>query len=228
MDVHDSVAHDESYLSRPANVKKTRFFRILGLVLMLAGIAVMAYPATTFLVTTKAQDELRSDWNKLAEQSTKNLQSGTSASDSSGASGTSKASVSDKGPLGKAAFRLVIPQLDLDRIVVEGTNKASLKLGPGHMSNTVFPGESGVCVVSGHRTTYGAPFFRLDRLKNGHQIIIETNKSRFVYSVYDTKIVKPSDTSFITKSGHSVLALTTCTPIYSARRRLVILATLLQ
>ena len=219
----DSSTVDTADIARP---RKRRLFRMLGLALMLSGIAVMGYPATTFLVTTKAQDDLRADWNRLVKESTKNLDSKTSTStlESSQSTGESANPSNSKVPPGKAAFRLIVPKLDLDRIVVKGTDTASLKLGPGYMSKTSQPGESGVCVVSGHRTTYGAPFFRLDRLKSGDQIIVETIDYRFTYTVFDIKTVNPKDTSFISKTGPPIIALTTCTPIHSARQRLVVLA----
>jgi sortase A len=228
MNKNDTVPTADIASAQPVKPRKARFLRILGLVLMLSGIAVIGYPATTFLVTTKAQDKLRADWNRIVKESTKNLDSKASSSDSAQSSNSAGNSSTKKIPAGKAAFRLIIPKLDLDRIVVEGTDTASLKLGPGHMSKTTSPGEPGVCVVSGHRTTYGAPFFRLDRMKNGDQIIVETTSARFIYIVYDTRTISPKNTSFITKNGDPLIALTTCTPIHSARQRLVILAKLAQ
>ncbi len=213
--------------SEPRKGRKRRFLRILGLVLILAGIAVVAYPLSTFLVTKKAQSGLRSDWSKIVKEATKNINANsTTANSTQTADDGKQLSGIKKIPTGQAAFSLIIPKIGLDMIVVEGTDQASLKQGPGHMSKTVLPNEPGVCVISGHRTTYGAPFFRLDRLQNGDEIIVEMPTTRLVYKVFDIKSVDPNDTSFIVKTDQFILALTTCTPIHSARQRLVVLARL--
>jgi sortase A len=202
---------------------RRRFFRILGLVLIVMGVVVITYPLSTFLVTNKAQKKLRSEWKKQVKKTEENKTS-DSNTPATQPSQDLKKSTKKSIPPGKAAFRLIIPKIGLDMIVVEGTDTASLKLGPGHISKTVQPGETGVCVVSGHRTTYGAPFFRLSNLKNGDEIVAETTTARFVYKVYEVKSVSPKDTSFIKSTEESILALTTCTPIHSARQRLVVLA----
>ncbi len=45
------------------------------------------------------------------------------------------------------------------------------------------PGQPGNSAIAGHRTTYGAPFFRLDELKAGDQILVTTRQGRFRYDV---------------------------------------------
>lgn len=128
----------------------------------------------------------------------------------------------------KSAFaKLVIPKIGLDTIVVEGVTPEALKQGPGHMPGTALPGELGNSVLSGHRVTYGAPFYRLDELEVGDAIIIYTPSQKFKYTVIEKKIVKPSDTSVIQPTSDATLTLTTCNPRYSARQRLIIIAKLL-
>lgn len=205
--------------------RKKKFFAILGLLLIIAGIAVIAYPLSTFVVTNRAQDQLRSDWDKKVKEASEGLLANKTGENET-ANEEKKPAASQKVPTGKAAFKLIIPKIDLDMIVVEGTDTASLKLGPGHISKTVQPGEPGVCVISGHRTTYGAPFFRLDKVEKGDDIIVETSISRYSYKVFDIRVVDPHDTSFIKPLEESVVALTTCTPIHSARERLVVLASI--
>lgn len=221
------ISHIDS--TQPRRSKKIRLIRIIGLVLILAGVVIIAYPASTFLVTNRAQGQLRSDWDKIVKETTKNLSKTTKTSTEGSKTSDideNNSSNEKKIPPGKAAFRLIIPKINLDRIVVQGTEKTSLKMGPGHMVKTVLPGEPGVSVVSGHRTTYGAPFFRLDLVKNNDEIIVETATSRLVFIVYNVLTVNPNNASFISKTGDPIIALTTCTPIYSARQRLVVLAKL--
>ena len=58
---------------------------------------------------------------------------------------------------GKAIGRLEIDAADIDYTMVEGTDTATLRKGPGHFPETVLPGQRGTVAVAGHRTTYLAP-----------------------------------------------------------------------
>src|SRR4249919_1501900 len=61
-------------------------------------------------------------------------------------------------PLG----HIVIPSIGLDKVFVEGTGTPDLQKGPGRYPATSFPGLPGTMAVAGHRTTYGAPFRKLN------------------------------------------------------------------
>ena len=61
----------------------------------------------------------------------------------------------------------MIPALNVDTVVVEGTGATALRAGAGHYPNTPLPGEEGNVAIAGHRTTYGKPFANLDRLAVG-------------------------------------------------------------
>ena len=138
--------------------------------------------------------------------------------------------------LGQGFAILHIPSLaDYDPwVVVEGTSPDDLKKGPGHIPGTALPGEVGNVVVSGHRTTYGAPFSRLDELEAGGQIVLETRNRWFTYTVQDKSIVAPTavEVTFPVPGDHAaqpvdrLLTLTTCHPKYSAKQRLIIRAIL--
>jgi len=127
---------------------------------------------------------------------------------------------------GDGIARIVIPAIDVDEIVVAGVSRKDLQRGPGHFPDTPLPGQLGNVGIAGHRTTYGAPFGRLDELKVGDVIEITTFTGDFRYVVTEQLIVKPSDTYVVGPSPDAVLTLTTCNPKYSARQRLVIKAAL--
>ena len=138
--------------------------------------------------------------------------------------------------LGRALARIYLPSLSRDyvRVVVEGVATADLKRGPGHYPGTAAPGETGNTVISGHRTTYGAPFNRLAELGPGDQVVLETRGSWFTYRVTGLQIVEPTAIAVTypvpgqlgaTPTRH-LLTLTTCNPEYSARQRLVVRAEL--
>jgi sortase A len=130
--------------------------------------------------------------------------------------------------LGDPLGRIEIPVLDLDWAVVEGTSAAELRKGPGHIPGSPLPGQPGNAVVSGHRTTYGAPFHRLDELSEGDEIIVETTIGRHRYRVVSLLVVAPTDVWVIKARDGAWLTLTTCHPKYSARQRLVVFAALVE
>lgn len=126
----------------------------------------------------------------------------------------------------KAFGKMVVPKIDLDKIVVEGTSQASLRQGPGHMKKTPAPGELGNVVISGHRVTYGAPFYKVNELTQGDRIFLYSPTDKYEYVVVNKKIVSPKDVSVIKPTDDATLTLTTCHPPHSARYRLIIRAKL--
>jgi len=123
---------------------------------------------------------------------------------------------------------LSIPSIDLEAVVFEGVTVETLRKGPGHMPWTPLPGQAGNAVISGHRTTYGRPFFNLDQLEPGDRIEIETAIGVHVYVVRDSFVVKPTDVWVTDDREGSWLTMTTCNPKFSARERLIITAELVE
>jgi sortase A len=118
-----------------------------------------------------------------------------------------------------------IPVIGLEDVVVyEGVDTDTLKNGPGHMRSTPIPGQPGNAVLSGHRTTYGRPFFDLDQLTAGDDIIVETAIGTHTYRVTELLIVAPTDVWVTEPRPGGWLTLTTCNPKFSARERLIVFA----
>lgn len=127
---------------------------------------------------------------------------------------------------GEGIGLIKIPKIQIEKVMVEGVGDDDLKKGPGHYPETAFPGEAGNVVISGHRTTYGAPFYRVDELQTGDTIEIVDGYGTYKYLVTEKKIVAPTDLSVITPSTEARLTLTTCHPRFSAKQRLIIVAAL--
>lgn len=124
-------------------------------------------------------------------------------------------------------LKLSIPEIEVEWISYEGTDSATLKKGPGHESLTPLPGDIGRSTISGHRTTYGAPFNRVDELEAGDLIYLETiSNELLVYKVTEQVIVKPTDVWILDGTDKKELLLTTCDPKFSAVNRLIIIAEL--
>ena len=129
---------------------------------------------------------------------------------------------------GSVVARLQIPAIGVDQFVVQGTAEADLSKGPGHYVGTALPGQQGNVAIAGHRTTYGAPFNRLDELKVGDSVTLTTSEGqRLVYDVSAAPVaVSPKDVGVLDDAGDNRVTLTTCNPKYSASQRLVIVAAL--
>jgi sortase A len=127
---------------------------------------------------------------------------------------------------GDAIARIDIPSIGVAEYVVEGTDVESLRKGPGHYPETPLPGAPGTTAIAGHRTTYGAPFRRIDQLKHGDRILIDMPDGRFVYRVETTKVVDDQDLSVLDSVGYQRLVLSACHPLYSAAERIIAFARL--
>lgn len=124
--------------------------------------------------------------------------------------------------------QIVIPKLGVDVVVFEGVTRSTLTQGPGHMPDTPLPGQPGNAVISGHRTTYGRPFFNFDQLVAGDRIELETAIGTHVYLVRENFIVQPTDIWVTDDLPGGWLTLTTCNPKFSARERLIVTAELVE
>lgn len=130
-------------------------------------------------------------------------------------------------PDGDALGRIRIPAAGVDWTVVEGVGPADLRRGAGHMPGTALPGQPGNAVISGHRTTYGAPFHNLDRVAAGDLITVTTITGTHVFQVVEALVVRPGEMWVTEQWQGSWLTLTTCHPRFSSRERLVVFARLI-
>jgi sortase A len=122
--------------------------------------------------------------------------------------------------------RILMPAIGVSDVFVEGTGGGDLRKGPGHYPETSLPGERGTVAIAGHRTTYGAPFRRLDGLDPGDEIEIVMPYGRFSYQVEHTRIVPPSAIWVTRRVGYDRLVLSACHPLYSAAQRIIVFARL--
>jgi sortase A len=135
----------------------------------------------------------------------------------------------DESKSGDALGRIEAPDMDgLNMVFVQGTDEASLELGPGHYPETAMPGQGKTIAIAGHRTTYLAPFRHIDSLKPGDPITLKMPYGTFTYDVQKSEIVDPSDVGIIHDTGYERLVLSACNPLYSAAQRYIIFAKLVK
>jgi sortase A len=140
---------------------------------------------------------------------------------------------------GEPLTKIVMPDIGVDALVVEGTSPAALRAGAGHYPTTPLPGEAGNVAIAGHRTTFGKPFNRIDELAVGAEIRLVTPLATHVYRVVPAPadvprpcptgacwITHPTDWGVVAPMDGAMLTLTTCHPKGSARERLILRAEL--
>ncbi|HEX5616375.1 MAG TPA: class E sortase [Acidimicrobiia bacterium] len=186
----------------------------------------------TGFLTARAQNDLEDELDGLrrqvAEQTTTST-GPTPTTEPGGPTTTTTAPDLSKLPRigeGDPVGRIVIEAIGVDWVFVQGTSRDDLKKGPGHFPATPMPGQNGNAAIAGHRTTYGAPFHRLDELRPGDTIVTETLAGRYEYRVRELLVVRPSEIGVVANTPDPQLTLTTCNPKYSARERLVVKADL--
>jgi sortase A len=128
---------------------------------------------------------------------------------------------------GAAVGRISIRAIKANFVLVNGTDTAALRKGPGIYDDVPFPGAPGTTAIAGHRTTYLAPFRRIDQLERGDEVVVEMPYGRFTYEVEKTRIVAPTEVSVIHRVQYDRLVLSACHPLYSAAKRIVVFARLI-
>jgi sortase A len=124
---------------------------------------------------------------------------------------------------------LVIPSIGVDSKVYEGTDANTLDRGIWRRPNTSTPDQGGNTVLTAHRFMYTSgpnTFYNLDGLKKGDNIIVFWDLKEYVYTVEESRVVEPSETTVENQSKDSMLTLYTCTPLWTSSQRLVITAKL--
>jgi sortase A len=142
---------------------------------------------------------------------------------------------------GDPLTKIVMPDIGVDALVVEGTSTAALRAGAGHYPTTPLPGEEGNVAIAGHRTTYGKPFNRVDELGVGSEVRLVTPIATHIYRVVAAPgdaarpcpngacwITDPNDWGVVGPLDGAMLTLTTCHPKGSARERLILRAELVE
>ena len=230
------------------------FARSLGAVgrfMIRAGVLILLFVVYqlwgTAIHTAGAQDDLAREF-KAQQEAVGQGTSSTTADTTATTATTSgpNATIAPPAPaaplpapaVGQPIGQITIPRIGADFYMVEGTDLRWLKEGPGHFSGTPLPGQAGNAAVAGHRTTYKAPFNRIDELQPGDKITITTLQGTFTYAVLPQpgtepgaaasghRIVSPSAVEILDNKGDNRLTLMACNPKYSASQRIVVEARL--
>jgi sortase A len=112
--------------------------------------------------------------------------------------------------------------------IISGVRPKMLKSGVGHYPRSAKPGDEGNFAIAGHRASYGQPFARVDKLKRGDRVIVETPEAWYVYRLHSKKIVKPNalwvlddnPNGLVERTGSkNLITITTCHPRWGSKER---------
>ena len=131
--------------------------------------------------------------------------------------------------LGGLVGRITIPSIGVSKYVVAGVRLKDLERGPGLFPGSPLPGQKGNVAIAGHRTTFGAPFSRINEIQDSDKIILESKDGTFTYIVNgEPKIVLATDTAVAktTNPDIATITLVSCYPKWTSTKRIVVVATL--
>ena len=212
-----------SELTRPSTGSRIRAgVRVTGELMITFGLIVLLFAGYEVFGNTAAVDDEQSSLDDALAQEWNNPTVGPSAAAPAGPAAPGKSLVG----------RLYIPRLNKNWVVVNGVRQEDIKLAPGHYPDTALPGKIGNFSVAGHRVR--SIFWRLDELKEGDVIGVETRNNWFIYKVSSTEIVLPSAVEVVApvpgrpkaKPTKAMLTLTTCNPKFNNYERLIVHAEL--
>ncbi len=126
--------------------------------------------------------------------------------------------------------KVIVNSIEVEGSIYEGVDSNTMNKGFWHFPTSSLPGQKGNVVVIGHRYAKLPPnkdtFFNLDKVKVGDSIEVIQNDNKFTYIVTDTIVVEKNDTSILQDYSDYRITLITCTPLWTADQRLVIVGKL--
>jgi sortase A len=194
-----------------ANIKRdkdTASLYAIVAVLLLAAIGVYFLIYYEGITAKQNAQELLNQYNQAIETQTQNT-----PADSKDV----KVTLAGYDLIGK----LIIKKIGLELPVISQTSEKALKVSICFYSGAL-PGQKGNTVITGHNYANGAFFGKLDQLKEGDSVELDTpDGKKYDYVVYQTLIVTPDDLQPLNEyAGEYGLTLVTCTN--SGNRRLLV------
>jgi len=132
--------------------------------------------------------------------------------------------------LEKLNTKLSINSVNIEGNIFQGITSQTMDKGFWHFPASVYPGQKGNAVIISHRYLHMPPakdtFFNLDKVKKGDSIIVQQRNDKFTYIVSEVRIVEKNDISVLQDTNDYQITLITCTPLWTSKQRLVVIAKL--
>jgi sortase A len=220
-----------------AKPRRRRLLRTLSTALIVAGVLVLAWTLVvwqwndpfTSLYTRWQQHKLTNEYASItARFHGQRIPRRSSVAAAERAIAADARQFRQTAETGAAVGKIVVPRLSLNMVLVNGTDHDTLKKGPGRDPRTYMPGEGELVYIAGHRTTYLAPFARIDEMRPGDPITLDMPYGTFLYKVTGHQIVD-ADALWVLRTHHrDVVALQACHPRFFATHRYIVWAKLVR
>jgi len=183
--------------------------RFIPFALIALGIVLVCWPLGQKAYGWMAQRQLRQQW--AASESNVILPA------------SSQKSVSPPNKSSWQPTRIVIPDLHIDAVVINGFDEAALRRGPAHDPRSALPGQAGNCVIAAHRNVYGSWFANIDQLQAESLVQLITPNATYNYHAVSISRISENDRSVLNPPANngSSLTLITCTLPHSTDRVVV-------
>jgi sortase A len=211
-------------MSSPSRGKRPRmntFLDVVGRTLIIAGLLLLAFVGYqlwgTGLAESRAQDKLAAEFSTHLASTTTLPSTPTTAPQPT------------MPKVGDIVGRLSIPSINVSKWIIAGVGYKQLEQGPGLFRGSPLPGQLGNVAIAGHRTTYGAPFGRINEIHDGAAITITTTTATYEYVVHgEPRIVSAQDVAVVKTSDPTIASLTlvSCHPKWTSKQRIIVTATL--
>jgi len=173
----------------------------MPLACILLGAGLLTYVASQYAEMYRSQKDMAAQW-------------------------TAQEAPANSAAIDPSLTRLIIPKINLDSFVVEGTSHKALLRGPGRLKNSAEPGQPGNVIISAHRDTFFRHIFELGK---GDQVQVQHGGKTAIYEVTEKKVVDPDDVEELRQTKDPRLTLITCYPTYyigPAPQRAIVIAKL--
>ncbi|RJX37868.1 class D sortase [Paenibacillus pinisoli] len=221
--------------------------RLLSYGLIVIGLLIIVYPKASAWLDDRQQEKLMAQWAETMEDEQARQEAldqydrlsalfAEAESDGDDASPapdvvpepTETAAPSKEQPKLDAIATIRIPSIKVNLPVLEGATQKNMKYAAAHLTETAPIGEVGNAAIAAHRMrAKGKLFNRLNEVKEGDKIIVETKGETYTYVVTGTSIVEPTDVSVLNyNKTDRRLTLITCDPVVNPTHRLIVHAEL--
>ena len=219
---------------------KKHLSTILLILILLAGIAIMLYPAVSDYVNSLHQSKAVSAYAESVEnmdseqykeileaarQYNSELAQKPQSSKLTAAEAERYAQLLNVAGNGMMGY-IKIPSINVSLPIYHGDSDLILQSAVGHMEWSSLPvgGEGSHCVLAGHRGLPSAKLFtHLDKVAEGDIFTLHVLNEVFTYEVDQILIVEPQDTEALQiVPGEDYCTLVTCTPYGINSHRLLV------
>lgn len=190
------------------SVKKKRKFRItkiIGIILIIAGLGTIAYPFFEIYLDKHDISKNINEWDKQKQDTKVNSDNNDKKNNKVSKNKYPSVKVDGKDIIGKVIVTKTGEQIP----ILMGATEENLRGGATLYDNGIYPGENGTAIILGHReTTFGF----LENIKVGDEVDIESLSNTYKFKVKRTYITTPDDESILAQKNNPSLTLVTCYP----------------